>query len=317
MRTILITCLLAVIATTSTAQQRPIHSLYMFDPLIINPAYAGTQVQLSATAIYRNQWVNFPGAPKTFTASAHSGFRNARVGVGFLAANDQIGIHDETSLHGIFSYKIPMSKFDNKSSFSFGLMGGFNNLKSDFTKLNPKDGTDPFAAQVQRDMSWSFGAGLLYHTPKFYAGFSVPYITGLSTPYVVIENNSYVGDIEKISYKTRYYYLTGGFTHQVSKNFKLIPSTLIRIQEKAPLSFDLNLITVLYDVVGLGFSYRLDDSIVGMFELQINENFHVGYAYDFTTSDIRLYSNGTHEIMINYRVRINKIHKGLECPSYW
>jgi hypothetical protein len=57
--------------------------------------------------------------------------------------------------------------------------------------------------------------------------------------------------------------------------------------------------------------------VVGMFELQINENFHVGYAYDFTTSAIRQYSNGTHEIMVNYRIRIAKIHKGLECPTYW
>jgi hypothetical protein len=76
-------------------------------------------------------------------------------------------------------------------------------------------------------------------------------------------------------------------------------------------------VTVLYDVVGLVVSYRLNDSGVGLFELQINENFHVGYAYDFTTSDIRLYSNGSHEIMVNYRVRIGKLHKGLECPTYW
>jgi type IX secretion system PorP/SprF family membrane protein len=109
----------------------------------------------------------------------------------------------------------------------------------------------------------------------------------------------------------------GGFTQQVSPNVKLIPSTLIRFQEEAPLSFDVNLITVLYDVVGLGVSYRLDDSVIGMFELQINENFHVGYAYDFTTSAIRTYSNGTHEIMINYRIKINKFHQGLECPAYW
>lgn len=71
------------------------------------------------------------------------------------------------------------------------------------------------------------------------------------------------------------------------------------------------------DVVGLGASYRIHDSIVSMFEVQINENFHVGYAYDLTLSDIRLYSNGTHEIVINYRIKLSKIHQGLECPSYW
>ena len=74
---------------------------------------------------------------------------------------------------------------------------------------------------------------------------------------------------------------------------------------------------VLYDAVSFVGSYRLGDSFVSLFELQINENFHVGYAYDITTSDIATYSNGSHEIMINYRIKINKIHKGLECPSYY
>ena len=290
-------------------QQRPIHSLYMFDPLLINPAYAGTQVQLSGTAIYRNQWVNFPGAPKTFTASAHSGFRMARVGVGFLATNDQIGIHTENSLYMMYSYKIPLAKFDHRYTVSFGIQGGFNNLKSDFTRLNPRDVTDPFSSLVERTMSWNFGTGVYLRTPKFYAGFSIPYIL----------NNKVVDqrELSSIARQSRYYYLTGGYTHRVSESFKLVPSALIRIQETAPLSFDANLVAVLHDVVGLGASYRLDDSFVGLFELQINENFHVGYAYDFTISDIRLYSNGTHELMINYRIKINKLHKGIECPSYW
>jgi type IX secretion system PorP/SprF family membrane protein len=299
-----------MVSAAGYAQQRPIHSLYMFDPLLINPAYAGTQVQLSGTAIYRNQWVNFPGAPKTFTASAHSGFKKARVGLGFLAANDQIGIHSENSAYFIYSYKIPLSRFDNnKSTLSFGIQGGFNNLKSDFTKLNPHDLNDPYHSLVERNFSMNFGGGIYYRSGKFYAGFSVPYI--LNNKVVDVQ------DLESIAKQSRYYYLTGGYVFQPSKNLKFIPSTLIRLQETAPLSFDANLVTVLYDVVGLGFSYRLDDSIVGMFELQINENFHVGYAYDFTTSDLRLYSNGTHEIMINYRVKINRIHKGIECPSYW
>ena len=299
-----------VVSTAGYTQQRPIHSLYMFDPLLINPAYAGTQVQLSGTAIYRNQWVNFPGAPKTFTASVHSGFRKNRVGLGLLAANDKIGIHSENSAYFIYSYKIPLSKFDNnKSTLSFGVQGGFNNLKSDFTLLNPHDVNDPFYSLVERNMSWNFGGGIYYRSPKFYAGFSVPYI--LNNKVVDVK------DLESIAKQSRYYYLTGGYVFQPSKNLKFIPSTLIRLQETAPLSFDLNLVTVLYDVVGLGASYRLDDSIVGMFELQINENFHVGYAYDFTTSDLRQYSNGTHEIMINYRVKIKRLHKGIECPSYW
>jgi type IX secretion system PorP/SprF family membrane protein len=289
-------------------QQRPMQSLYMFDPLLINPAYAGMQTQISATTIYRNQWVNFPGAPKTFTATVHSGFRKSRVGLGLIAGRDEIGIHGENSLYLVYSYRIPLSKY-SKTSLSFGLQGGFNALKSDFLMLNPHD---PDKYGVMRNMSWNFGTGLFLRGEKFYAGISVPY--GLNNKVIDSQDPT----LEKsLARQRRYYYITGGYTHKVSNTVKLIPSTLIRFQEQAPLSFDINFLTVLYDVVGLGVSYRNIDAVVGLFELQINDNFHVGYGYDFTTSDIAKYSSGTHEIMLNYRIKIAKLHKGVECPTYW
>ena len=120
----LLGCLLIGGVLTSAAQQRPIQSLYMFDPLLVNPAYAGSQVQLSATAIYRNQWVNLEGAPKTLTTSIHSGFKKSRVGLGVLISKDVIGIHDDTGLYGIYSYKLPIST-RRKSVLSFGLSDAF------------------------------------------------------------------------------------------------------------------------------------------------------------------------------------------------
>lgn len=304
----ILTILALLITFGAVGQQRPMQSLYMFDPLLVNPAYAGTQAQLSSTVIYRNQWVNFPGAPQTFTATAHSGFRKSRVGVGLIAGRDEIGIHGENSLYLVYSYKIPVAKY-SKTIFSFGLQGGFNDLKSDYGKLDPKSQADRFFGKVDRNLSWNFGAGLFLRSEKFYLGISVPY--GLNNKVVDLK------DIESVARQSRYYYLSGGYSRQVSPILKLIPSTLIRFQEQAPLSFDLNLLMVLYDVVGFGVSYRLNDSVVGLFELQINENFHVGYAYDFTTSDLAKFSNGTHEIMINYRIKIPKLHRGLECPTYW
>src|SRR5687767_15361983 len=105
--------LLLCVSLVGYAQQRPIQSLYMFDPLVLNPAYARTHVQLSGTAIYRNQWVNFDGAPKTFTGSVHSGFRKARVGVGILFSNDKIGVHSDNGLYAAYAYKIPVSRRTN------------------------------------------------------------------------------------------------------------------------------------------------------------------------------------------------------------
>ncbi len=289
------------------AQQRPIQSLYMFDPLLVNPAFAGSQVQLSATLLYRNQWVNFDGAPKTFTHTAHSGFRKNRVGVGYILSNDQIGIHSDVGLYGVYSYKLPISK---KGTLSFGLQGGFNNLRSNYNLLNVKNTLDGNLSGVSNAFNPNFGAGLYYRQSDFYIGFSVPYIL----------NNVVVGldpfSASSISQK-RYYYLMGGLNYKVSKSVKIFPSTLVRFQDDAPVSFDINTLVIFNDAVGVGLSYRLQDAIIPMFELQINENFHVGYAYDITISEINQYSNGSHEIMINYRVKIPKIHRGLACPTYW
>jgi type IX secretion system PorP/SprF family membrane protein len=297
------------IAYTSDAQQRPIQSLYMFDPLVINPAYAGTHVQLSGTAIYRNQWVNFDGAPKTFTGSVHSGFRKARVGVGLLFSSDKIGVHSDNSLFAAYSYKIPVSKRTNGGVISLGVQAGFNSIKSDYFKTNPRDGAEIGAIAK---FNPNFGAGVFYRGKSTYAGFSIPYILNNKTLSVADPTG-----ISVVGKQQRYYYIIAGASRKLSNEVKWMPSALLRIQENAPLSFDINSMFVLYDVVGLGGSYRLNDSVIGLFELQINENFHVGYAYDITTSDIRLYSNGSHEIMINYRIKLARIHKGIPCPSYW
>lgn len=305
---------LILIASTGTvcAQQRPVQSLYMFDPLLINPAYAGTHVQLSATAIYRNQWVNMDGAPKTLTASIHSGFKKARVGVGLMFGKDEIGVHSDNSMYGVYSYKIPLTNRKNAGVLSMGIQGGFNSLSSNYFKTNPREGMEVGAISK---FNWNFGAGVFYRNKTMYAGISVPYIVQNKTIDVI--DKEFDELITPNGRQQRYYYLMGGMTRKLSEVIKFFPSTLIRIQQNAPLSFDVNASFIFYDVVSLGASYRNGDAVVGLFELQINDNFHVGYAYDITTSDIRLYSNGTHEVMVNYRIKIPRLHQGVPCPSYW
>lgn len=289
----------------ANGQQRPLQSLYMFDPLLINPAYAGTQVQLSATAIYRNQWVNLEGAPKTFTTTIHSGFLKSKMGLGLILGSDQIGVHSDVNVYGVYSYKIQLSR---DMSLSMGIQGGFNYLESDYNKLNIKNLGDPNLTGTTSKFNPNVGAGLFLRHKRFYAGFSAPYL--INNKVVDLGTNTVVT-------QHRYYYVQAGTSRNLSANVTFIPSALLRIQESAPFSFDINATFVFYKVVGLGASYRLNEGMVGLFELQVTDSFHVGYAYDFTTSDLNRVSLGSHEIMINYRLRIPKIHKGLECPAYW
>lgn len=304
---ILIVILLFLSAVSLQAQQRPVQSLYMFDPLLLNPAYAGTQVQLSATAIYRNQWINLEGAPKTMTGTVHSGFLRNRLGLGLIFTDDQIGIHHDVSVYGAYAYRINLSK---RTTLSMGIQGGFNNIKSDYNKLSLKNPGDPNLIGVLQKLNPNVGSGLYLRHNSYFLSFSVPYMI-----------NNTVFDFEDqtigLSRQRRYYYLMAGTKVPLSEYIDFFPGLLMRLQDRAPYSMDLNGTMVLYKTVGLGLSYRNSDGFIGLFELQLNDNFHVGYSYDFTASDLNQFSAGTHEIMLNYRVRITRIHKGLECPSYW
>lgn len=304
-RILFILNLVTLVSVSALGQQRPIQSLYMFDPLLINPAYAGTQVQLSATAIYRNQWVNLEGAPKTFTTSIHSGFLKSKMGLGVILGSDQIGVHSDVNIYGVYSYKIQLNR---ELWLNMGIQGGFNYLESDYNKLTLKNQGDPNLTGTTSKFNPNVGAGFFLRHKRFYVGVSSPYM--IENKVVDIGTNTVVT-------QHRYYYVHAGTSRNLGPNVMFIPSALLRIQESAPFSFDINGTFVFYKAVSLGVSYRLNEGIVGLFELQLTDSFHVGYAYDFTTSDLNLVSLGSHELMINYRLKIPKIHKGLECPAYW
>ena len=287
------------------AQQQPVTDLYLFEGLTINPAFAGSQVQISTSLIHRSQWVNFPGAPITDMFSAHGSFMKTKIGVGLLITNDIIGIHNDTGIYGSFAYKIGT----DFGVLSFGLQGGVNNISSDFNLLNLKDQADQLLQGKQQVWNPNFGAGIYFTTNNSFVGVSVPYLLNSSA----LEVESVLSEAKR----KRYYYLYGGTTFIINKNFKLKPSTLIRFQEGAPLTFDFTLGLVAYETLKFGTTYRLNDNITFLFELELLEQLHMGYAFEYTLSDIADYSNGTHEIMLNFRFKIDRIHGGLLCPTFY
>jgi type IX secretion system PorP/SprF family membrane protein len=285
------------------AQQRPVFSQYMFNMLAINPAYAGNQQQLSVTALSRHQWVNFDGAPNTQTLTSHSNFRDKNIGLGMMLYHESIGVHSDIGAYFSYAYQI---KF-KKGMLAMGLQGGLNQLNSDFTKLKSSTfgGGDPSLGRY-KSINPNFGTGLFYSTKNSYIGFSVPYLINNK---VMQQTDAFVTE----STERRYYFLTGGKVFDISKTFKLKPSVLIRAQEKAPLGFDASLNFFLDDVLNVGLSYRNHDALTTMFQLTLNENFSFGYAYDYTLSALGEYARGTHEIMINYRIRLTSY----PCHSYF
>lgn len=302
---------LAVLLTSAThvrGQQYPVFTQYYFNELVINPAFAGNHVQLSATALYRNQWVNLPGAPRTFSFTSHTALLRSKIGVGLMVNHDEIGSYKNDHVYGSYSY---MLRFP-KSTLAMGLQAGFNIVGADFASLdllNPDD----LSFMPFNKLKPNFGAGILFNRKHYFVGFSVPFIINSA-----VAEGTFEGILNEIKQR-RYYFLRSGaiFPLGTSKNVKVNPSILLRSQEGQPVSLDVNLAFILYDVFSVGSSLRSGDAFITFIDLKLSESFHFAYSYDWTASDLNKFSNGSHEFMLNFRTRIRGIHHNAQCPDYY
>ena len=303
-KVIVILCIFLFAGNTLRAQQEPMYSQYMFNLLQINPAYAGNRAVDNITTSFRKQWVGIDNAPTTSTLSWDRRIEGSNVGYGLQLYNDQLGIETTSGLQGFYSFRVPF-----KNSFlSFGLSGGVLNYRAAFSTASTTQGGDPL---FQADVNYwlpTAGVGVLYASDKWYAGFSIP---ALFQTKINTDNNSLV-----TTSANNHYFLTAGYVFECSESFKLKPSVLMKAVKGAPFQYDLNVNAWILDIVGLGASYRTGDAYVGMFELQISQAFRLGYAFDYTISNLQRYSKGTHELMLRYEFNKQRTNRILS-PRYY
>lgn len=277
------------------AQQQPLSTMYMWNQLIINPAYAGSRDAITASAVWREQWVGLDGAPSTQVVSIHSPLPGDKIGLGLTVENDNIGPSNNTGVWGDFAYRIQTSE---KSKLSFGLRAGFGIYQASLRDLDNIDANDPvFNKNVENNFLPNFGFGAYYYGDRGYVGISSP---------TLIESELNSGrnpsgsaqDLHK-----RHFYLMGGYVFSLSQDstgvmFK--PSTVIRVVEGAPVSFDVSANFLIKQKLWLGAAYRFQDAVAAIVSFQFTDHLQAGYSYDFGTSSLRSYHNGSHEIMLTY-----------------
>jgi type IX secretion system PorP/SprF family membrane protein len=301
--------LLLVIPGIARAQQYPVFTQYYFNELVINPAFAGSHIQFSASSMYRNQWVNFPGSPKTMTFTAHTSILKGRMGLGVLVNRDEIGSYKNHNVYFQYAYRLRFPK----STLSMGLQAGFNLLGSDFSGLDLQHPEDAAFSQYVNSIKPNFGAGIYFNKKNYFIGLSVPFLINNSVAVVGTDGSGASNSI----FEARYYLLRSGVILPLSKNLKFNPSILIRTQEGQAVSMDLNAAFIIQDVCSPGVSLRSGDSFITFIDLKLSEKFHFAYSYDWTQSRLNYFSNGTHEFMLNYRAKFSSVHKNLECPKLY
>jgi type IX secretion system PorP/SprF family membrane protein len=291
-----------------SAQQRALTSTYPFNGLLLNPAYAGSLNVLSAIVVHRKQWVNIEGAPVYQAFTAHNSFMSNQIGVGLAVTHDIVGVTETFSTYASYAYKIHTSF----GVLAMGIQGGFDNRNSDFSNLDLLDEDDPLLSGANTRFTPNVGLGLYFANPFMYAGISAPYIIENKTLSIKEGDNSVSNARE-----SRYYYFTSGIILPLADNIKISPSILVRKQEENRLSYEFTPMLIFENIAYLGVGIRNSGDLIFLGQLMLNENLRVGYAYDAATSDLGASTTGSHEILVNYRIKLHNYKKHPQCPVYF
>jgi type IX secretion system PorP/SprF family membrane protein len=289
-------------------QQDPMFTHYMYNTLSVNPAYAGSREALTVTLLHRNQWVSFPGAPKTNTMTLHSPVFNENVGLGLSLTHDVIGPTKFTSMYGDFAFRVKLTK---KSNLTFGLKAGVDLLTANLPFLQIQDPNDPaFLNSFKNKALPNFGFGLFYtYKNRFYAGLSIPRML----------QHKFVGENTLISsgiLKGHYYFITGA-SLKLSNFVEFKPSALVKMTVGAPVELDVTALFELYKRINFGVMYRTGDAFGALVGVYIFDRLLLGYSYDFSLTNTTLkYNGGSHEIMLRYDFIFSSSHR-IKSPRYF
>ena len=297
-----LTLLLTCAASGNLYGQQPVqYSQYMFNGLMINPAYAGAEGPLSVTFIQRSQWTGVEGAPSTETLSAHSLFKEKKMGLGLSVVNDRIGVHKNLNALANYAYHV---RIDHDTYLSMGIQAGVQNRRSDYLSLIGDSNNDPHLQNpLISHTSFDFGAGVYFRSSNFHVGVSAPEI---------IPQRFQVNDSLTIQMGNTSYFLFSKYRLTINEVIDLEPSTLIKHLPGLPFSFDLNINAIFHDAITTGISYRKDESVSFLLKAQITPQLEFGYAYDHPIDEIARISNGSHEMMVSYLFRF--VQSGINSP---
>lgn len=280
-----------IMGCSAVAQHTPLTSQYLFNGLLINPAYAGSRDAFAANLTWRQQWVGFQGAPTTQILSLHSPIKNSRVAAGILVVNDKIGVSRETGVLTNYAYRIPF----RRGKLQFGLGAGVSVVQADWTSLALQDRNDlQFTSDTRGSIRPNFSTGVFYYNKQYFIGASMPFFTSHRFD---AERQVWTIGTARTQQQPM---ITGGYVWKMNREFTLKPSTLVRYKASEGLQADLSANLIIRDRIWTGLSYRSNDAVVGSFEVLPTPQWRLGYAYDLGISNITPYHQGTHELMLQY-----------------
>jgi type IX secretion system PorP/SprF family membrane protein len=300
--------ILFVIGITTSGQQLPLYSQYLYNKFLINPAVGGSDGYTSLNLTAREQWVGYSGAPRTFSFSVQSrklkksstmkqtlGRRpvyrpktDGKIGLGGYIFSDKNGLVQRTGFEVSYAYHMWLQK-STQLSLGLGLTG--YHFKIDEKEINFEDPNDPLLSNNLRrgifvpDMN--FGIYLL--NARYSFGFSADQL---------FEAAAKIGNYVYKNYQMRrHYYLFGSYDFSSGSYNIIQPSFILLMSEQLKPQADIGLTYIYNQDFWTGLAYRTSGAIIANVGVKY-QNIYFGYAFDFTLQEIQKLTYGTHEITI-------------------
>jgi len=275
------------------AQQDPLYAQYLNNPIVLNPAYAGSNQMWQTTAGYRTQWAGFDGNPTTLNFSSHLSMVDNKVGIGLIAIQDKIGEVKNTEFNLNYSYRLEVT--DNKYLY-FGLSTGMVRYNADPVLLNLQRQDDP-AFIFTNKFQFNTGAGVMMKTEQYMIGFSVPKLI----PTSITEGG------QTVQVYNQHYYLFGVFTHNFNERLMIKPALLLKGTSGAPLSADVNVNMVIDQNYTIGLLTRNLNTVGLLTQIKMKQ-YKLGYVFELPTRQSAGQRFTSHEVSLAYSLPFLDFH---------
>ncbi len=287
------------------AQQDPLFSQYMFNKLLVNPAYAGSTEMFSVDVLDRYQWVGIDGAPRTMTLAAHT-LAGDHVGLGAYVYRDELGPTINQGAMATYSYRIQT----RKGWFAFGIQGGIKYFDFDWNAISTQYPDQTFDPQDVRRVTPDVNLGLYYYTPRFFAGISSKQL--FENEY---GNFTTSGGKSSFSRLSRHFYLMSGMAIPLNDKMTFRPSIMGKYVNNAPVQFDFNASVIFNDAFWLGVAFRTEKAVVFLTEFSIAKGIRLGYSFDLYLNELQLHNKGSHEFRLGFDIQSKKDR--MKTPRYF
>ena len=270
-------------------QKEPQYTQYMYNIGSFNPAYVGTVETPEIIGLYRAQWIDIPGAPRTFRFGVNVPFANEKTGLGFNVVSDQLGPSTQTYVDVAYSYQVSVS--DN-TKLSFGLDVGGSFLNVDFSKGSFEIEDEPLLnTETINKFYPTIGAGTFLYSDDWYLGISIPNF---------LTNGIYNEEVATLVDDKIQFNFIGGYVFELSEKLKFKPAFMVNYLAGLPVNMNISTNFLINDVFTAGVSYRVDNAFSGLAGFQVSSGMFLGYSYDYTTNALSDYNSGSHEIILKF-----------------